>query len=228
MTVASLFLALEKLGHLPHGRFSDDVQLVALVFQKPPDFMILYLAGPVVFFDALSREDLGVDYDSFNPGGNAKRGVFNVACLLAENSPQQLFFGGELGFAFGRNLAHQDVVWFDVGADSDYPALVEVLESLFSDVGDVPGDLFLAKLGVPGHNFELLDVNRGKDVFLDYAFAHQDRVFEVVPAPAHESHHHVATEASSPWSVEGPSAMIWPFMTKSPCLTRGFWLIQVF
>jgi hypothetical protein len=33
--------------------------------------------------------------------------------------------------------------------------------------------------------------------------------------------------ASSPSSVAGPSAMISPFVTRSPRLTIGFWLMQV-
>ena len=34
--------------------------------------------------------------------------------------------------------------------------------------------------------------------------------------------------ASSPMSVQGPSAMIWPLITCCPTLTIGFWLMLVF
>ena len=47
------------------------------------------------------------------------------------------------------------------------PGLVEVLEGLLADVGNVAGDLFLAELGVAGDALELLDVDRGEDVLLD-------------------------------------------------------------
>ena len=33
--------------------------------------------------------------------------------------------------------------------------------------------------------------------------------------------------AISPWSVDGPSAITWPFSTFSPLLTIGLWFIQV-
>ena len=34
--------------------------------------------------------------------------------------------------------------------------------------------------------------------------------------------------ASSPRSVQGPSASTWPWPTRSPTRTSGFWLMQVF
>src|SRR5258708_13794142 len=34
--------------------------------------------------------------------------------------------------------------------------------------------------------------------------------------------------ASSPRSVQGPSARTWAFLTRSPTRTNGFWLMQVF
>ncbi|MNC89544.1 hypothetical protein D3C83_54930 [compost metagenome] len=34
--------------------------------------------------------------------------------------------------------------------------------------------------------------------------------------------------ASSPSSVQGPSARTWPFWTRWPTRTIGFWLMQVF
>ena len=54
-----------------------------------------------------------------------------------------------------------------LGADADDAALVEVLERLLADVGDVAGDLLGAELGVAGLDLELLDVDRGEEVLLD-------------------------------------------------------------
>ena len=42
---------------------------------------------------------------------------------------------------------------------------------------------------------ELFDVNRGVVVFFDQLFADQNGVFEVVPAPRHEGHQHVASQS---------------------------------
>jgi len=54
-----------------------------------------------------------------------------------------------------------------------------------------------------GHHLEFLDVNRGEDVFLYDPLAYQDRVFEVVAAPAHERHHHVSPQGEFAVIVEG-------------------------
>ena len=74
------------------------------------------------------------------------------------------------------------------------PDVVEVLEGLLADVGDVARDLFLAELGVAGDALELLDVHRGEDVVLDDALADQDQVLEVVTLPRHERDQHVLAE----------------------------------
>ena len=97
---------------------------------------------------------------------DAQRAVADVARLLAEDGAQELLFGRELGLALRRDLADEDVARLHLGADADDARLVEVLEGLLADVRDVAGDLFLAELGVARDALELLDVDRGVDVFL--------------------------------------------------------------
>ena len=80
--------------------------------------------------------------------GQAQAGVLHLAGLLAEDRAQQPLLGGELGLALGRDLADQDVARLDLGADVDDAVLVEVLERLLADVGDVAGDLLGPELGV--------------------------------------------------------------------------------
>ena len=62
------------------------------------------------------------------------------------------------------------------------------------DVGDVARDVLGTELGVARLDLELLDVDRGVHVLLDQLLADQDRVLEVVAAPGHEGHQHVAAE----------------------------------
>ena len=78
----------------------------------------------------------------------AQAGVLHLARLLTEDRAQQALLGGQLGLALGRDLADQDVARLDLGADVDDAVLVEVLERLLADVGDVAGDLLGAQLGV--------------------------------------------------------------------------------
>ena len=84
--------------------------------------------------------------------------------------------------------------WLHGGADADDAALVQVLEHLLADLGDVAGDLFGAQLGVAGVDLELLDVDGGVEVFLHHALGDEDGVLEVVAAPGHVGHDEVAAQ----------------------------------
>src|SRR6185437_12697486 len=68
-------------------------------------------------------------------------------------------------------------------------------QSVLADVGNIARDLFRPELGVASFDLELLDVDRGVVVFADQLLRDEDRVLEVVTAPRHEGHEHVASEA---------------------------------
>ena len=129
-----------------------------------------------------------------SPCGTLRRGVADLAGLLAEDRPQQPLLRGQLGLALRGDLADQDVARHHVGADPDDAALVEVGEDLLGHVRDVPGDLLGAQLGVPGVDLVLLDVDRGEDVVLDQPLGQDDRVLVVVPLPGHERDQQVLAE----------------------------------
>ena len=121
-------------------------------------------------------------------------GVAHLAGLLLEDGADELLLGGELGLALGRDLADQQVAGVDLGADAHDAALVEVAERLFGAVGDVAGDLFVAKLGGAGVDLVLLDVDGGEEVVLHDLLAEDDGVFEVEALPAHEGDEEVAAQ----------------------------------
>src|SRR6185437_3220005 len=87
------------------------------------------------------------------------------------------------------------VVVADLRADADDARLVEVTQSVLADVGNIARDLFRPELGVAGFDLELLDMDRGLVVLADQLLRDEDRVLEVVTAPWHEGHEHVASEA---------------------------------
>ncbi len=126
--------------------------------------------------------------------GHLERGVAHLAGLLAEDGPQEALLGGQLGLALGRDLADQHVAGADLGADADDAALVEVGEDLLGEVGDVPGDLLGAELGVAGVDLVLVDVDRREHVVLHQALGEDDGVLEVVALPRHEGHEQVLAE----------------------------------
>ena len=101
-----------------------------------------------------------------SPCGTFRRGVADFAGLLAEDRPQQALLRGQLGLALRRDLADEHVAGADLGADADDAAVVEVAEDVVAEVGDVPGDLLRAELGVAGIDLVLVDVDRREHVVL--------------------------------------------------------------
>ena len=87
-------------------------------------------------------EDLDIHHLAALAVRHAQRGIFHIARFLAKDGAQQALFGGQFFLALGRDLAHQDVVRADLGADADDAALVQVFDGFFAHVGDVAGDFF--------------------------------------------------------------------------------------
>ena len=75
-------------------------------------------------------------------------GIAHLACLLAEDRAQQALLRSQIGLALGRDLADQNIAGVDLRADADDAALVEVLESVLADVGNVARDLLGAELSI--------------------------------------------------------------------------------
>jgi len=192
---AGEFPAHEQVFQPRPGTVGQYGHLVVLVLAELLDLALLDLQGELVLLLAATVEDPGVDDGALDAGRDPQGRVLHLAGLFAEDGAQELFLGGELGLALGRDLAHEDVAGLDLGADSDDARIVEVLERFLAGVGDVPGDLLAAELHVAGHDLELLDVHRGVEVFLDHALADEDGVFIVVAAPRHEGDHEVPAQS---------------------------------
>src|SRR5690606_41919917 len=62
-----------------------------------------------------------------------------------------------------------------LGTDVHHARLVEAVQRLLGDVGDVGGDLLRTELGVAGDRGQLFDVDGGVAVFLDHALGQEDR-----------------------------------------------------
>ena len=139
-------------------------------------------------------ETLGPDDNAFRAGRHFERVVFHVLAGPAEDRVQQLLFRGQLALALGRDLAHEDVARLHVSAGADNPVLVQLLEHLLRDVGNVGGELLPAELGLADLNVELLDVNRGEHIVLHQPLADDNRVLEVVPVEGAEGRQHVLAQ----------------------------------
>ena len=129
-----------------------------------------------------------------SPCGHLEAGVAHLAGLLTEDGAQEALLRGELGLALRGDLADEHVAGADLGADADDAPLVEVLEDLLGEVGDVPGDLLRAELGVAGVDLVLVDVDRREHVVLHQALREDDGVLEVVALPRHEGDEQVLAQ----------------------------------
>ena len=77
--------------------------------------MLLNTQGTGILFHPFSRKNLRIDDHAVHTRRNSERGVFDFACLLAENGPEQLLLWGKLGLTLWRYLSHQDITGLDTG-----------------------------------------------------------------------------------------------------------------
>src|SRR5439155_6762421 len=139
-------------------------------------------------------KDLHVDYGAVDSRRGNQRSVFHVGGLLTKDCAQQLLFSGQLRLALGRDFAHQNRSGFDLSADANDAALIQIAQHVFAYVRDVASDFFRAQLRVTRFDLELLDVNRSVIVLFHQTLGNQNRVFKVVTAPGHERDQNVAAE----------------------------------
>ena len=135
----------------------------------------------------LRGEHLDVHDDTVSAVGHTQGGITHFACLLAEDGAQQALLGGQLGLALRGDLADQNIAALDLGTDADDAALVQILQSVLRDVGDITGDLLGSQLGVAGLRLVLLNMNGGVHVLAHDLLVQQDGVLVVVTFPGHEA-----------------------------------------
>ena len=191
-------------GHILLGQDTGDNALVAVTACHLVAHLDLTALGdihPDHHVDAgaqlvavFTGENLGIHNDAALAVGDLQRGVPDFPGLLTEDSPQQPLLGGEVGLALGGDLAHQDVAGADLGADADDAVLVQVLQGVLAHVGDIPGDLLGAQLGIPGVDLVLLNVDGGVQILPDQPLVQKDGVLVVVAFPGHEAHQDVLAQ----------------------------------
>src|SRR5262245_3694309 len=195
--------ALRSLGHdLVHQHVFqaaidvavENGELVVAVLGEPLDLLALDRHGALILLHTVAVEYAHLDHGAGNAWRQFERSIAHVGGLLAEDGAKQLLLWRHRALALGRYLAHEDVARIDLGADIDDARLVEILERLFRDVGNVAGDFLRAELGVARHHLEFLDMDRGEHVGADDALGDEDGILEVVAHPRHEGDEHVAAE----------------------------------
>ena len=97
-----------------------------------------------------------IHYNAAFAVGHFQGSIADLSCLFAENGAQQTFLSGQIGFALGRHLAHQNIAGVNFSADADDAALVQILQRILAHVGNVAGNLFRPQLGVAGVQSRIL------------------------------------------------------------------------
>ena len=197
--------SVRHIGHVFLGKYAGDDALVsvasghlvadgdlALLRDVHADDLV-YAGGQLVA--GLTGEALHVDDYAALTVRHLERSVAHLAGLFAEDGAQQALLGSEVGLALGRDLSDEDVAGMHLGADHDDAVLIEVLERVLADAGDIAGDLLGAELGVTGVALILLHMDGGEHVVHDEALVEEYGVLIVVAFPGHESDEDVLAEA---------------------------------
>ncbi len=140
-------------------------------------------------------EQLRINGRTLESGRCLERYILHIAGLVAEDGAQKFFFRRWIRFALRRDLSDEDVTFADLCADADDTAIVEILCGFFTHVRNFTCELFFTALCVANLKRVLFDVDGREYVLCHHALADHDSIFEVVPAPWHEGHHHVTSKS---------------------------------
>ena len=148
----------------------------------------------VKFVLVFTGEHLYVHHDTAFAVGNTQRGVSHFSCLFVENGTKQSFFRREVRFSLGGNLTYKDVAGTHFRTYADYAVFVQILQCVFTDIGDISCKFFGAEFGFTALDFMFFDVNGGKSVLLHEFFRKQYCVFVVVAFPRHKADENVSAQ----------------------------------
>ena len=149
----------------------------------------------IEFVFVFASEHFDVHYYAAFAVRYAKGSVTHFASFFAENRAQQSFFRSKVGFSLGGNLTYQDVAGMHFRTDTNYAVLIQILQCVVADVGDVASELLGSEFGFTALDFVFLDVDTCECVFLDEFFRQQYGVFVVVAFPRHETDENVTSES---------------------------------
>src|ERR1017187_7923758 len=125
---------------------------------------------------------------------NAQGGIFYLTRLLTKDSTQEFLFRCQLGLTFGSNLADENILWANLSTHINDAALVEILQTFLTNVGDVTCNLFGTEFCITSINLIFLNVYRGKVIFTHDTLTDQNGIFVVATLPAHKGNQDVLAE----------------------------------
>ena len=134
-------------------------QFIVAVFCQRFNFLPLDCQGAFVLVNAVAVKHPHFHDRAGGAGRQFQGGIAHIRGFFAENSAQKFFFRRHRAFAFGRNFANQNIARVHFRTDIDNASFVEIAQCFLADIWNIAGDFFRPKLGVAGHDLELLNVN---------------------------------------------------------------------
>ena len=187
-------------GHVRPGRKLIARDLEKWLFGSVADQSIALLRLLVNVVDRrrevlVAAKDFNVNNRSLFTVRNSERYVPGFFSLLTKDRDNQSLFSGHFYLTLRSNLTNENVFRSNFSTDSDNSVLVEVLQSIFTDVRNVASDFLRSELGVNRFGLVALDVDRGVNVVLNNSITNEDRVLIVVTVPRHKRDNHVLTKS---------------------------------
>ena len=123
-----------------------------------------------------------------------QRSIFHITGFITEDRTQQFFFRTRIGFSFRGNLTDQDISRFHTGSDADNTVFIQILRSIFTDIGDIGGQLFQTSFRFAHFQWIFIHMYRSKYIVTNDIFRDHDSILIVIPFPGHISHFQVTSE----------------------------------
>ena len=168
----------DALVSMAAGHFVADLNLAALGHVDPHH----HVGAGGKLITLFAGVDPHINHTAPLGARNPQGVIANVAGFFAKDGAEQFLFRRLIGFTLWGDLAHQDVAAFNESTDPDDAHFVEVAQTFLGNIRDLSCDLLRTKLGLPGLNLVLLDVNRGVEVIGNQTLAHQQRVPKLYPS----------------------------------------------
>ena len=156
--------------------------------------MLFNRQSSLIFLNTSAREDMNINHNTLNTRLNAQRRITNIRSLFAEDSSQQLLFRSNWRFAFRCNFTDQNIASFNLSTDINNTGLIQITQSIFTNVRNITCDFFLTQLCIASHNFKFFNMKRCKDIITRNSFREQNRVFIVQTIPRHKGDQNVFTQ----------------------------------
>ena len=122
---------------------------------------------------------------------HAQGSVFDFFGVFTKNCAQKPLLRRQICLAFGRYLAHQNIISAHLGANAHHAVLVQIFKLVLPHIRNVVGGDFRTELGVAHVHGKIFNMNRSKAIVSHQSFGKNNRVFKVIADKRKKRHHQI-------------------------------------